>query len=79
MSCPHRLKLRTATARNPESNHRTGIIMSQSLTFGRRNEPARAPRRASIWTELVGAIPIVIFVLAAREAWKSAQRPKGIA
>ncbi len=53
--------------------------MSQSMTFGRRNEPAHAPRRASIWTELAGAIPIVIFALAAREAWRSAQRRKDTA
>ena len=51
--------------------------MSHSLTFGRRNEPARALRRASIWTELAGAIPIVIFVRAAPEAWQGAQQPKG--
>ena len=50
--------------------------MSHSLTFGRRNEPARSPRHASIWTELAGAIPIVIFALAAREAWRSARRRK---
>ena len=79
MSCLRRPKLRTATARDPESNHRTGIIMNHSLTFGRRNEPAGAPRHASIWTELVGAIPIVIFVLAAREAWKSARQRKSVA
>jgi len=53
--------------------------MNHSLTFGRRNEPAGAPRHASIWTELVGAIPIVIFVLAAREAWKSARQRKSVA
>jgi hypothetical protein len=53
--------------------------MNHSLTFGRRNESARTPRRASIWTELAGAIPIVIFILAAREAWKSSRRPKDAA
>jgi hypothetical protein len=50
--------------------------MDHSLTFGGRHEPARAPRRVSIWTELAGAIPIVIFMLAAREAWKNARRRK---
>jgi hypothetical protein len=43
--------------------------MDQSLPFSRSDSTSRALRRPSIWSELLQAMPMVLFIVAIREAW----------
>lgn len=46
-----------------------GIVMDQSLRFVGPDATSRALRTACIWSELLEAMPIVLFIGAVRRAW----------